>query len=256
MTPRRLVGDTATQQQQVAGSTGSYYASSPPNTYELSSSTNPSSSQHTSSASARPLYSVSTPVATQPRPTAVRQVGLPNTYPVRPSAVGSYKPTVSSPVYEPPAGSASTTQPISIAVRSRSNTSGSAAYSSSPYGPGQPQSVRGYNSPITGNSANTPGVGTITAISEGVHSLGVNAEEPRQPEPNLVSTERILRETGQDAAGVHYDIVRGPPDLITDPQLRTRFGVSAHVRVRGTQGDNEVFDQCEWRGFIDQLRLV
>ena len=57
-------------------------------------------------------------------------------------------------------------------------------------------------------------------------------------------TDDYKRVKGKDSVGVRYDLEYGPPDHITDPELRKAYGVIARKRVAGTRGKEETLDSC------------
>ena len=54
------------------------------------------------------------------------------------------------------------------------------------------------------------------------------------------------RVKGTDSTGVRYDLTYGPPSYITDPELRRAYGVTARKLLKGTEGETEVTDSCEY----------
>lgn len=49
---------------------------------------------------------------------------------------------------------------------------------------------------------------------------------------------------GRDLDGTAYNLVYGPDEAITDPELSKAYGVKASQRVLGTPGETEEFDDC------------
>lgn len=58
-----------------------------------------------------------------------------------------------------------------------------------------------------------------------------------------LSLPRILE--GQDQDGIRYAVQYGPSELITDPRLRTKFGVNSRLKMYGTLGEREGFDNSK-----------
>ena len=59
------------------------------------------------------------------------------------------------------------------------------------------------------------------------------------------SEDQYKRVQGVDEeSGTQFHLEYGPPDDITDPELRKVYGVYARKRVAGTSGEVETLDSC------------
>lgn len=63
-------------------------------------------------------------------------------------------------------------------------------------------------------------------------------------EYNVKNGDDLREVEGIDRSGVHFKLKYGPPECITDPELRKIYGVSARKIVAGTPGEVEANDSC------------